>query len=96
MGRLPWRRYCVTVLFFGDLKTATMKSKRICVYTSDIEALTGKSPRVSRDLMSQVGTQYQKEKHQLVSYCELAAFLNLKPEVVFQVINNLPVVQEEE
>ena len=71
-----------------------MRKQRICIYSSDVQAITGKSARYSRKVLRQLRVAYKKEKHHLISYSELATYLDLKPEMVFKLINNVPFVGE--
>tara|TARA_B100000508_G_C11308430_1_gene203372 strand:+ start:275 stop:496 length:222 start_codon:yes stop_codon:yes gene_type:complete len=73
-----------------------MNQQRICIYPSDIAILTGKAERYCRELYQELRTKLQKEKHQLVSYCELAAFIGIPKKVVLKTINNKPIEHEEE
>lgn len=55
---------------------------RVCVYTKDIQQITGKSERQSRNILNQVKALHHKEKHQLVTIEELSQYLGLTPEEV--------------
>lgn len=53
---------------------------RICIYTKDIQIITGKGERQCREIIKKIKQQYQKEKHQLVTIYELSAYLGVQVE----------------
>lgn len=53
---------------------------RICIYTKDIQLITGKGERQCREIIKQIKKQHQKEKHQLVTIFELSDYLGLQVE----------------
>ncbi|RMA66549.1 hypothetical protein BXY75_0976 [Ulvibacter antarcticus] len=69
-----------------------MRQQRICIHSSDIQAITGKGARSARKILQTIREKLGKERHQPISYCELAGYLGLNPEVVFKTINGIPVV----
>ncbi len=68
-----------------------MKYKRVCVYSQDIVAFTGKGERYARKIIQKIREHLGKEKHQSISYKEVADYLGLEPDMVFKVINNISV-----
>lgn len=48
---------------------------RICVYTKDIQLITGKSERHCREIIKQVRLHNNKEKHQPITIHELCEYL---------------------
>jgi hypothetical protein len=73
-----------------------MRQKRICIYSTDVEAITGKSPRASRTLLNTLRKSLGKASHQQITCCELGAYLSLDPEVIYKTINNLPLLVKSE
>lgn len=51
---------------------------RICVYTKDVQTITGKSERQSREIIRQIRTLNKKEKHQPVTVHELCAYMGFE------------------
>ena len=45
--------------------------KRICIFTQDIQLITGKSDRNCRKILSDIKKSLNKEKHQMVTIEEL-------------------------
>ncbi len=71
-------------------------SQRISIYPSDVELILGRSNRHCREILQKIREQLQKESHQSISFCEFADYMGLKREAVFNAINKLPVLMEEE
>jgi len=69
-----------------------MIPKRICVCPKDIEVITGKGERYSRKVVQKIRESLGKEKHQYISYEELADYLGLDRKLVFKSINNMPII----
>lgn len=67
-----------------------MKSRinRICIYPKDIQRITGKSERYSRDLIHKIKKANEKPEHQMVSIEELSAYIGLPPEKVREFITD--------
>ncbi|WP_418511958.1 hypothetical protein [Corallibacter sp.] len=63
--------------------------KRICIYPSDVEAITGKSKKTAQTLVRTIKDVYQKEKHQVVTIREFCEYMGLEYEDVFNEINNI-------
>lgn len=59
---------------------------RVCITTSDIQILTGKSERQSRNILRDIKLLLKKEKHQVVTFEELAKYLGIDRELVINVI----------
>ncbi|MAO07497.1 MAG: hypothetical protein CL596_02160 [Alteromonas sp.] len=70
--------------------------KRLCIYASDVELITGRSNRQSLEILRKIKLEKGKETHQVISYCEFAEYMGLKPEAVLKTINKVPLVLEEE
>ncbi|WP_417289536.1 hypothetical protein [Corallibacter sp.] len=63
--------------------------KRICIYPSDVEAITGKSKKTAQTLVRTIKDVYQKEKHQVVTIREFCEYMGLEYDDVFNEINNI-------
>jgi hypothetical protein len=50
---------------------------RVAIYVKDIEQLTGRTERYSREIMRKMRYHYNKTKNQLISVGEVAAYLGL-------------------
>lgn len=51
--------------------------KRVCISSKDVQWITGKSDRVSRDILSRIKKFYNKQKHQVVTIVEFCAYMGL-------------------
>lgn len=61
---------------------------RVCITTSDIQIITGKSERQCRNILKDIKLLLKKEKHQLVTIDELANYLAIDRQIIINVINN--------
>ena len=60
--------------------------KRICIFTQDIQQITGKSDRNCRKILSDIKKSLNKEKHQLVTIEELCNYLGIEKSSVMDLI----------
>ena len=60
---------------------------RLCIYSKDIEWITGKSPRCARDIITDIKLLHHKAKHQLVTIAEACDYLGLPYDEVYRMIN---------
>lgn len=51
----------------------------MCIYPKDIQRITGKSERQSRNIMSTIKKQLNKQKHQAVTLAEFCQYMGLDP-----------------
>jgi ribosomal silencing factor RsfS len=51
--------------------------KRVCIYPKDVQWITGKSERQSRDIVAKIKKHYKKEKHQSLSIEEFCEYMGL-------------------
>lgn len=56
--------------------------KRICIYTSDVMLITGKSERQARNIINDIKAYFRKEKHQFITIKEYCEYSGLKEEDV--------------
>ncbi len=59
-----------------------MKLKRIIIYPADIQRITGRSERYSREILKKIKEQKKKHSHQLVTVREFAEYAGLSLEEV--------------
>lgn len=59
---------------------------RVCITSNDIQILTGKSERQCRNILKDIKVFYKKEKHQMVTVYELAAYLGIDKELIYRVV----------
>ncbi len=52
--------------------------KRICIYTKDIQSITGRSERYSRNLLAEIKKSNNKLKHQPVTITEFCNYMGLE------------------
>ncbi|ODS88847.1 hypothetical protein [Chryseobacterium lacus] len=50
---------------------------RLCIYPKDIQIITGKSERYSRDLIQKIKKHFNKEEHQLVTFQEFCEYMGI-------------------
>jgi hypothetical protein len=60
--------------------------QRICIYTKDIQIITGKSDRYCRTIMKNIRTIHNKQKHQSISIEEFCAYQGLNCDEVRKLI----------
>lgn len=65
-------------------KNSIMKPKliRLCIYPKDVQRITGKSERYSRDLINKIKTALGKQPHQVLSVEEFCTYIGLNYEAV--------------
>jgi thymidine kinase len=56
------------------------KHHRICIYPKDIERITGKSIRQSRNIITKIKQKLQKEHHQVVTIDEFCLYMGINPD----------------
>lgn len=61
--------------------------KRICIYPSDVEILTGKSDSYARRLIREIKKKNGKSKKQLLTIREFCKYMHLDVNEVFDEIN---------
>lgn len=62
------------------------KTVRLCIYPKDIQRITGKSERYSRDLIHKIKKSLQKPEHQMLSVQEFSTYIGLSFEAVQEYI----------
>ena len=60
--------------------------KRLCIYTKDVQWITGKSERQSRNIINEIKQKLKKDKKQLVTIEEFCDHTGLNPDTVSQQI----------
>ncbi|UOK41491.1 hypothetical protein LZF87_09190 [Flavobacterium enshiense] len=56
--------------------------KRMCIYPKDIQQITGKSERQSRNIYARIKEQNNKQKHQMVTIHEFCEYMGLDPDTL--------------
>ena len=64
------------------------KLKRLCIYPKDIQKITGKSERYSRDLIHKIRAFSEKQKHQCITIEDFCKYSGLSKEQVLPFIND--------
>ncbi|MCD6065849.1 MAG: hypothetical protein K0S33_675 [Bacteroidetes bacterium] len=59
-----------------------MEPKRACVYSKDVQRITGKSERYSRDLLSKIRKALNKSTDQFITVEEFCKYTGLTLETV--------------
>lgn len=60
--------------------------KRVCICPKDVQWITGKSDRQSRDIISRIKKLHSKQKHQAVTVTEFCNYMGLDKEEISQYI----------
>jgi hypothetical protein len=68
------------------MSTKSEKHIRICIYPKDIQIITGKSERQSRNIINSIKLQNNKQKHQLVTIEEFCIYTGLELNKVMQLL----------
>ena len=55
---------------------------RICIYTKDIQLITGKSERQCREIIKIIRQHKNKAKHQVITVHELCEYLDINPNTI--------------
>ena len=71
-------------------KTKTMKSRptRICIYPKDIQRITGRSERYSRNLIHKIKASLHKEEHQALTVHEFCTYMGIPIEAAKELIKD--------
>lgn len=56
--------------------------RRICITTTDVMFITGKSERQARNIINDVKDHYRKSKHQVVTIKEFCEYMGIKEEEI--------------
>ncbi|WP_304343217.1 hypothetical protein [Chryseobacterium koreense] len=61
---------------------------RICIYPKDIQLITGKSERYSRDLILKIKSSLNKPEHQFLTVLEFCTYMGIPYESVREIIRD--------
>ncbi|MBW8360980.1 MAG: hypothetical protein K0M56_02195 [Kaistella sp.] len=61
---------------------------RLCIYPKDIQLVTGRSERYSREMLSKIKKALNKKEHQMVSVEEFCTYIGLPYERVKEMIRD--------
>ncbi|MBU8883047.1 hypothetical protein KSK37_08135 [Kaistella sp. DKR-2] len=61
---------------------------RICIYPKDVQLITGKSERYSRDLILKIKTSLNKPEHQFLTVQEFCTYMGIPYESIRELILN--------
>ncbi len=59
---------------------------RLCIYTKDIQIITGKSDKYCRGIIANIKKLHNKQKHQPISIDEFCKYLGLDVDEVKKII----------
>lgn len=62
--------------------------QRLCIYPKDVQRITGRSERYSRNLIRKIMLSLNKQEHQFVSVQEFCQFTGLEYEKVKEFITD--------
>ncbi|WP_312089238.1 hypothetical protein [Chryseobacterium sp.] len=64
------------------------RMQRLCIYPKDVQRITGRSERYSRNLIRKIMLTLKKQEHQFVSVQEFCQFTGLEYEKVKEFITD--------
>lgn len=64
------------------------RMQRLCIYPKDVQRITGRSERYSRNLIRRIMQELNKKEHQFVSVQEFCQFTGLEYEKVKEFITD--------
>ncbi len=64
------------------------RNQRLCVYPKDIQRITGRSDRYSRQLLHTIKNHFGKQAHQALSAEEVSTYLGLPVESVREALSH--------
>lgn len=62
--------------------------KRICIYPKDVQKVTGKSERYSREILKKVKRHYNKPEHQFLTAEEFCSYVGIPIESMEKFLND--------
>lgn len=62
--------------------------QRLCIYTKDIQRITGRSERYSRNLIRKIRSQLNKEDYQFLTVSEFCKYVGIEEEKVKELIQD--------
>lgn len=71
-----------------NCKNMKARIPRICIYTKDVQCITGKSERYSRDLIHKIKKSLHKEAHQALTVAEFCAYMGIPYDSIQDLIIN--------
>ncbi|MDQ0477479.1 hypothetical protein [Chryseobacterium sp. MDT2-18] len=60
---------------------------RLCIYPKDIQRITGKSERYSRDLIRKIKKELNKSEHQVLTVEEFSSYMGIPCQSIWELIN---------
>jgi hypothetical protein len=64
----------------STIQLYTMRNLRKCIYTKDVQWITGKSESASRKLLQKIKRELKKHRHQFVTFQEFCDYTGLQEE----------------
>ena len=61
---------------------------RVCIYSKDIQRITGKSDRYSRALICKIKASLNKPNHQIITVREFCTYMGIPYESVQEIIKD--------
>ena len=61
---------------------------RLCIYPKDIQRITGKSERYSRDLILKIRKSLNKPEHQVITVQEFCTYMGIPYESIQELIKD--------
>ncbi|RQP07794.1 MAG: hypothetical protein EAS48_10950 [Chryseobacterium sp.] len=61
---------------------------RLCIYTKDVQSITGRSLRYSRNLLNEMRKELKKEKKEFLTIEEFCRYTGLRHEAVMEVLRD--------
>ncbi|WP_234110714.1 hypothetical protein [Chryseobacterium sp. R2A-55] len=64
------------------------RTLRLCIYPKDIQLITGKSERYSRELIHKIKKHLNKPEHQVLTFQEFCTYMGIPHESVKEIIRD--------
>lgn len=74
--------YYIFLFKFNEHKA--MKTIRTCIYSKDIQRITGKSERASRKLISDIKKHQKKEPHHFITAEDFSSYTGIDIQIINQ------------
>jgi hypothetical protein len=65
-----------------------MQLKRLVIYAKDIQRITGRSDRYTRELLKRIREKFNKQRHHPVTRSEFCEYMNMKEEEIDQYLSH--------
>ena len=64
------------------------RMQRLCIYPKDVQRITGRSERYSRNLIRRIMQELNKKEHQFLTFSEFCIYTGIDEEKVKEIIKD--------